>query len=158
MDDDTDIIDIAMTLLEEGAFDLIEDDVEEAAPPGVWGGSRPGKARNLERHRVTYSHLLYNDFWGPTPVYDRCYFKKFFKLPIGLFDSIVERICMHDSYFLQKRCAAGKLGLSTLQKVCRPSFDIRGVIHGTRRQVSYGCFNRHAMHETVLRRRHRSLW
>ena len=118
MDDDTDIIDIAMTLLEEGAFDMIEDDVEEEAPPGVWGGSRPGKARNRERHRVAYSHLLYNDFWGPTPVYDRCYFKKFFKLPIGLFDSIVERICMHDSYFLQKRCAAGKLGLSTLQKVC----------------------------------------
>jgi hypothetical protein len=37
-------------------------DVEEEEQPVVWGGSQPGKAPNLERHRVMYSHLLFNDF------------------------------------------------------------------------------------------------
>jgi len=36
--------------------------------PHAWGsGSRPGKAPNLERHRVFYSHLLFKDFWGDAP-------------------------------------------------------------------------------------------
>jgi len=124
LDDNADIIDIATTLILADDDEEFHDDevvhhvVEEEPPPAVWGGSRPGKAPNLERHRVRYSHLLYNDFWGPTPVYDDSYFKKFFKLPKGLFDNIVEELSNRDPYFLQKQDAAGKLGLSTLQKVC----------------------------------------
>ena len=87
-------------------------------PPGVWGGSRADKARTLERHRVAYSHLLCDDFWGPAPVYDHHYFKKFFTFPIGLLNDIVEQVSDHDSYFVQKQDAAGRLGLATLQKVC----------------------------------------
>ncbi|KAI2502215.1 Plant transposon protein [Fragilaria crotonensis] len=123
LDDNADIIDIATTLILADDEEFQDDEVvhhvvEEEPPPAVWGGSRPGKAPNLERHRVRYSHLLYNDFWGPTPVYDDLYFKKFFKLPKGLFDNIVEELSNRDPYFLQKQDAAGKLGLSTLQKVC----------------------------------------
>ena len=98
--------------------DEVIHDVEEEEPPVVWGGSRPGKAPNLERHRVTYSHLLYNDFWGATPVYNAMYFRKFFKLPIGLFNDIVERIVLHDAYFIQRADCCGRIGLSSLQKVC----------------------------------------
>ncbi|KAI2500547.1 Plant transposon protein [Fragilaria crotonensis] len=104
--------------LENDVLHIVEEDEEEQEQPAVWGGSRPGKAPNLERHRVMYSHLLYNDFWGPTPVYNDIYFKKFFKLPIGLFDEIVERIALHDPYFTQKRDASQKLGFTALQKVC----------------------------------------
>ena len=46
------------------------------------------------------------------------YFRKFFKFPIGLFNEIVERIVLHDSYFIQRTDACGRIGLSTLQKVC----------------------------------------
>jgi Plant transposon protein len=92
---------------------------EDQVPVNVWGGSPPGRSPNLKRHRVFYSHLLYKDFWGPSPVYNATYFKRFFKLPIGLFNQIVERIVVHDLYFLQKKCAAGRLGLSSmLQKAC----------------------------------------
>ncbi len=85
----------------------------------VWGGSRPGKAPNLERHRVMYSHLLFNHFWGgANPVYNAMYFRKFFKFLVGLFNNIVERIVLHDSYFIQRTDACGKIGLSTFQKVC----------------------------------------
>jgi hypothetical protein len=120
-DDDLDIIDIAIILFTEGGEFALENEVlhhVEEEQPAVWGGSRPGKAPNLERHRVMYSHLLNRDFWGPTPVYNATYFKKFFKLPIGLFDEIVDRIQLQDLYFLQKSDAAGKLGFSTRQKVC----------------------------------------
>ena len=90
---------------------------EDELPP-VWGGSRKGRAPNINRERVKYAHLLDEDFWGETPLYDSTYFKKFFKVPLGLFDEIVEDLCRHDSYFLRKQCAAGKHGLSSHQKIC----------------------------------------
>jgi hypothetical protein len=93
-------------------------DVEEEEQPVVWGGSRPGKAPNLERHRVMYAHLWFNDFWGASPVYNAMYFRRFFKFPIGLFNNIVERIVLHDSYFIQRTDACGRIGLSTFQMVC----------------------------------------
>jgi hypothetical protein len=50
----------------------------EQAAPHVWGsGSRRGKAPNLERRRVFYSHLLFYDFWGNAPLYNASYFKRF---------------------------------------------------------------------------------
>ena len=95
------------------------DDDTTLVPPYVWGsGSRVGKAPNIERRRVFYSHLLFDDFWGPSPIYNATYFKKFFKMPIGLFDDIVAKVTANDDYFRQKTDAVGKLGLSSLQKVC----------------------------------------
>ena len=55
------------------------------------------------------------------------YFKKFFTLPIGLFDEIVERIALYDSYFIQKRDASQKLGFLTIQKVCSAVFLLTSV-------------------------------
>ena len=118
MDDDAIVIDIATTLILADEDSDNDEGYHHVPPPAVWGGSCPGKAPNLERHRVRFSHVLYNDFWGPTPVYKHFYFKKFIKIPIGLFNDIAEQISDFDSYFVQKQDAAGKLGLSTLQKVC----------------------------------------
>jgi hypothetical protein len=51
-------------------------------------------------------------------VYDRVYFKRlFFKLPIELFDDIVDSLVRHDGYFRQKCDATGKIGLSPIQKI-----------------------------------------
>ena len=94
-----------------------DDNIHVAAP--AWGsGSRPGKSPNLERHRVFYSHLLFNDFWGPSPVYNATYFKTFFKLPIGLFNQIVDDITVQDDYFRQKEDCCGKIGFTPQQKMC----------------------------------------
>ena len=89
-------------------------------PPAIaWGsGSRRGKAPNVERHRVFYSRLLFNDFWGDSPVYNATFFKRFFKVPIGLFNDIVTNVTAYDPYFKQKRDAAGRYGLTPLQKMC----------------------------------------
>jgi hypothetical protein len=41
----------------------------------------------------------------------------FFKIPIGLFDSIVEDVTEHDNYFTQKEDACCKLGFTPIQKI-----------------------------------------
>ena len=124
--DDDDVNDIIMLIMQDSDTDnsssddeMLDSDDEESTVPHVWGsGSRVGKAPNVDRRRVFYSHLLFNDFWGPSPVYDSAYFKRFFKLPIGLFDEIVTKVVAKDRYFLQKKDAVGRLGLSELQKIC----------------------------------------
>ena len=99
--------------------DTNDDDNTPLVPPFVWGsGSWVGKAPNIKRRRVFYSHLLFHDFWGPSPIYNATYFKKFFKIPIGLFDDIVTKVIANDDYFRQKTDAVGKMGLSSIQKIC----------------------------------------
>ena len=105
-------------------------DVIVPPPPVAWGsGSRCGKARNApdERHRVFYACLLYDDFWGDSPVYNKPYLKRFCKLPFGLFDDIVHKVSIHDPHFEQKKDAAGKWGLTPLQKI---SLSVRQLTSG----------------------------
>ncbi|KAF0736975.1 hypothetical protein Ae201684P_000701 [Aphanomyces euteiches] len=83
----------------------------------LWGGSRPGRAPSMERLRSVYDQLLFNDYWGPSPVYNAHYFKKHFKLPIELFDEIHELVKSNDEYFQQKPDAAGLMGISSLTKI-----------------------------------------
>ena len=69
-DDDADLIDIGLLLFAEGGMFALENEVlhhaEDELPP-VWGGSRKGRAPNINRERVKYAHLLDEDFWGETP-------------------------------------------------------------------------------------------
>jgi Plant transposon protein len=98
---------------------LMEEDAAAAPVPRVFGsGSFVGKASNVDRRRVFFSHLLFQDFWGDTPVYNSSFFRKFFKIPIDLFDAIVLKVVAYDDYFREKKDAAGKMGLSRLQKIC----------------------------------------
>lgn len=65
--------DAMMILIEEDHSNNEEEDVAEAPmvvhQQHVWGsGSHVGKRPNMERHQVLYSHLLYQDFWGNSPV------------------------------------------------------------------------------------------
>ena len=39
-------------------------------------------------------------------------------MPIGLFDVVVAKVTANEDYFRQNSDAVGKLGLSSLQKVC----------------------------------------
>ena len=118
-DDDYVIYDAVMLLYseEEHVNDAIVDE-EDVAPPRCRGQSQPGKAPNIDRCRLFYGKLLHEDFWGPTPVYSAAYFELFFKLPLALFDEILDRVVLHDTYFLQKEDASKKLGLTPHQKIC----------------------------------------
>ena len=127
MDDDDDFAEAVGIIMQDDDWSSSdeEDDIPQYAPAplpqcaNVWGrGSVVGKAPNLDRQRVYYSHLLFNDFWGPSPLYDKYYFKKFFKMSIGLFDMIVANVVADDDYFRQKPDACGQLGLTSLQKLC----------------------------------------
>ena len=81
------------------------------------GGSCPGKKPNKDRQRLLYDQLLHNDYWGYNPAYDPEDFRKRFRIPIEMFDEIVTKIQTQDDYFIQKRDACQKKGLSTRQKV-----------------------------------------
>jgi hypothetical protein len=112
------LITIVSNILEEES-----DDDEPLVPPYVWGsGSRVGKASNIERRRVFYSHLTY--------------FKKFLKIPIGLFDDIVSKVTANDDYFRQKTDAAGKMGLSSLQKICS-AVHLESVLQNTKTSIAW---------------------
>jgi hypothetical protein len=112
---------------EDDILMLMKDVIPEPVPRLFGSGSRLGKAPNFDRRRVFYSHLLFQDVWGDSPVYHNAtYFKMLFKIPIGLFDEIVLRVLAHDDYFRQKQDAAGKIGLSPHQKICS-TVDIRCV-------------------------------
>ena len=114
-DDDPDFIDVKMILFTEGGEFLLKNEVlylvekeEEQEQPPVWGWSRPGKAPNLERHRVMYSHVLYNNFWGPTPVYNKLYFKKFSSLRLACLVRLMKGLpcttrIIHSSEMLLRR-------------------------------------------------------
>lgn len=50
-------------------------------------------------------------------VYTDAHFRRRFRMRRHLFWKIHNAICEHDDYFIQKRHAAGKLGLSSIQKI-----------------------------------------
>ena len=81
------------------------------------GNQKRYRSANKDRRRFLYDHLLHEDYWGPNPVYNANDFKARFRLPIKLFDEIVEKLQDYDSYFVQKRDAFKKLGLSARQKI-----------------------------------------
>ena len=113
--DDDDVNDIIMLIMQDSDTDnsssddeMLDSDDEESTVPHVWGsGSRVGKAPNVDRRRVFYSHLLFNDFWGPSPVYDSAYFKRFFKLSVGLFDNMWQRLSQRTGTSFRKRTRSG---------------------------------------------------
>ena len=95
---------------------LLDSSSEEEVVETRQGGSQIGRRPNLERHRQFYDKLLHDDYCGPNPVYSADDFRRRFRIPIGLFDEIVEKIQHVDPYFVQKRDACKKLGLSARQK------------------------------------------
>lgn len=80
------------------------------------GGSRPGRAANMERQREVGHNRLFADYFSATPVYDDNAFRRRYRMRRGLFLRILDAVCARDSYFVQRRDAAGVLGLSSIQK------------------------------------------
>ena len=81
------------------------------------GGSRQGKAANIERDRVIMDAHMYKDYFADRPTYGPHIFRRRYRMRRSLFCFILERVCARDAYFVQKKDAAGLLGLSSRQKV-----------------------------------------
>jgi hypothetical protein len=56
------------------------------------------------------------DYFGEDSVYPLHLFRRRFRMQRCLFLRIMHEVCTYDSYFVQKRNAAGVLGLSSVQK------------------------------------------
>jgi hypothetical protein len=80
------------------------------------GGSRPGKWANTDREREVGYERIMKDYFGEDPVYPPHLFRRRFRMQRCLFLRIMHEVCAYDSYFVQKRNAAGVLGLSSVQK------------------------------------------
>ena len=81
------------------------------------GGSKVGKASNLNRFRTDYDKLLKKDYFGENPIYSSAMFRRRFRMRRSLFEKILDDLVSSDSYFSQKKDALGLLGFSPHQKL-----------------------------------------
>ena len=83
----------------------------------IHGGSSIGRAQNLERNGHQHGEQLYNNYFAPQPCYNAEQFRRRWRMSREVFGRIAQAVAAHDSYFIQKRDAAGRLGLTTEQKL-----------------------------------------
>ncbi|XP_021767623.1 uncharacterized protein LOC110732011 [Chenopodium quinoa] len=74
--------------------------------------TEPKRDREREKGHVQ----LYNDYFANNPVYNDNQFRRRFRMQRSLFCRIMSKVVEGDQFFQQRRNAAGKLGLSPLQK------------------------------------------
>ncbi|KAM5550857.1 hypothetical protein ABKV19_027286 [Rosa sericea] len=70
-----------------------------------------------DRQRLQGHETLFKDYFAENPVHEEVVFRRRFRMHRALFLLILATVEAHDSYFVQKRDSAGRLGLSSLQKV-----------------------------------------
>ncbi|XP_028091286.1 uncharacterized protein LOC114291631 [Camellia sinensis] len=75
------------------------------------------KAITMDEELLDSHERLFLDYFAESPVYPPELFRRRFRMKRSLFLRIQAAIEAHDPYFLQKRNCAGKLGLSSLQKI-----------------------------------------
>jgi hypothetical protein len=77
-----------------------------------------GRHRNtIWRNSLQGEQNLFHDYFAELLVYPPKKFRRRFRMRCDLFIRIHDAIIAHDTYFIQKRNAAGRLGLSSLQKM-----------------------------------------
>jgi hypothetical protein len=98
-----------------GLFELMLDESTSSFVRPRVGGSTEGR-RYFYRERELCHERLYQDYFAENPTYDALKFRRRFRMRRDLFLHIVEQVCAFDPWFIQKRDAAGRPGLSSLQK------------------------------------------
>ena len=95
-DDEDDEVSIAMALgqLESAVH------AELQPPRSVIGGSSVGKAKNIERARVIMDEQMHLDYFCDEPVWGLAFFRRRFRMKRSLLLTILERVCVRDSYFV----------------------------------------------------------
>ena len=107
-DDEDDL----MLNLVVGQFDVGGD----GGPRVVHRGSRPGRARNIDRERQQGHDWIFFDYFADPPVFGPDVFRRRFRMRRSLFLRVMARVCARDDWFVQKLDACGSLGLSSIQK------------------------------------------
>ncbi|XP_062217792.1 uncharacterized protein LOC133918031 [Phragmites australis] len=80
------------------------------------GGSVPGH-QIINRDRQEGHWRLFRDYFSDDSTYGPTFFRRRFRMRRSLFLRIMHAVEHHDDYFVQRRNAAGQLGLSALQKI-----------------------------------------
>lgn len=93
-----------------GQFDVGGD----ALPRVVHHGSRPGRARNINRERQQRHNRIFVDYFADPPVFGPDVFRRRFRMQRPSFLRIMARVCARDDWFVQKLDACGSLGLSSI--------------------------------------------
>lgn len=81
------------------------------------GGSRPGRAPNIERFRERGAIQLHRDYFAANSVYSSQAFRRRFRVSRSLYNRVRATLLVFDGFFHTKKDAAGKKGLSTDQKL-----------------------------------------
>ena len=92
------------------------------------GGSRPGRAPNINRDFEAGHVQILNDYFSENPKYGPRLFRRRFRMSRRLFLRVISGILEVDSDFEQRVDALGKCGVSTLQKTV-----------SAMRILAYGC-------------------
>ena len=98
-------------------FLLDDSDEDEIIEELVMKTSQPKRRHSIRRNHLVSHERLFLDYFAPTPIYPPALFRRRFWIKRSLFLRIQYKIEAHDSYFVQKRNSAKKLGLSSLQKI-----------------------------------------
>jgi hypothetical protein len=80
------------------------------------GGSVFGRQK-LWRERIEGHNKLMRMYFNDDARFPESYFRRRFRMSRDLFKKIAEEVAKYDTYFVQRRNAAGELGHSTYQKV-----------------------------------------
>ncbi|XP_028102473.1 uncharacterized protein LOC114301711 [Camellia sinensis] len=116
-------------LVNDSDFSESDDDLEmlkaitmdkELLDSEIGSSSRRGSVRGrkvIHRDHIQGHERLFLDYFVESPVYPPELFRRRFRMKRSLFLRIQAAVEAHNPYFLQKRNCAGKLGLSSLQKI-----------------------------------------
>ena len=96
---------------------LDDSDEDEIIKELVMETSQPKRRHYIRRNHLAGHERLFLDYFAPTPIYPPVLFRRRFQMKCSLFLNIQSKVEAHDSYFVQKRNSANKLGLSSLQKI-----------------------------------------
>lgn len=85
-------------------------------PSGVVRGSQPGRSPNINRNFRKGHQGLMDDYFNDNSTYDEKFFLRQFRMQKTMFLRIMSDLEAHDDFFKLRCDAAGKLGLSPVQK------------------------------------------
>eukprot|EP00171_Calliarthron_tuberculosum_P020793 IDg20793t1 len=80
------------------------------------GGSRIGRAPNINRHRQQFAEQLHKDSFCDTPTYSDAIFPRRFRVTREIFDRVVDALTAYDDFFKQKKDCTNLKGLSPRQE------------------------------------------
>jgi hypothetical protein len=91
------------------------------------GGSVEGR-KFVHWDQEVGHNRLFNDYFLDTPTYNHLMFRRKYRMRRHLFLRPIDTVCVFDPWFIQRRDALDRLGLSSLHK-CTATY----------RMLAYGC-------------------